>query len=387
MLLRDHGALYQASDFGQIPCYYPDPDQDTDDYDFTEERPTIVRYKDGYSKPFRDVIDRINLLGYSYRNCKIEFSNLARLHGFDPAQFRFEDLEAAVQRVDVTQVSADYGDGHESFGRFFRRYIAPRFSLELLENNQLLWNLSEAMENLDPRYVLQLLSRNPTTFGLRVDWDFSRYWDEQEPPFPNIADSLDPSNRFLIVTEGSSDTKVIRRAFEILRPHIADFFDYVDMEEGYPFSGTGNLLNFVRGLISISIHNNVIIIFDNDAEGVATYSRCIELNIPDNMRVIRLPDRPEFRSFKTIGPNGKHDANINGQAAAIECYLGLDCNAIVQWSNFNRHTNSYHGSLANKQKYLREFLKQKTKNIGYDYSKISSVLDAICEQCCDIKDN
>ena len=45
-------------------------------------------------------------------------------------------------------------------------------------------------------------------------------------------------NHFLIVTEGSSDAKIIQHAFNLLKPHIADFFDFVDMEEGYPFSAS-----------------------------------------------------------------------------------------------------------------------------------------------------
>lgn len=387
MLIRDHSALYQASDFGRIAFYYLDPDEDTFDYDIDDERPTLLKNKDGYSKPFKDVIDRINLLGHSYEHCRDEFSELARIHDFDPADFRFEDLEHAVQKIDVMQVSADYGDGHESFGKFFLRYIAPRFSLEQWENNLSMWNFSYAMENFSPCSVLQLLSRTPTAIELSVDWDISRYGDVQERLRANILERLDASNRFLIVTEGSSDTKVIKKAFDFLRPHIADFFEYVDMEEGYPFSGTGNLLNFVRGLISISIQNNVIIIFDNDAEGLATYDRCMALNIPDNIKVIKLPDRLEFCSFNTIGPNGTHNANINGRAAAIECYLDLDQNASVRWNNFNRHTNTYQGELVDKQKYLLEFLNQRAKDIEYDYSKISSILDAICEECYRIKDN
>lgn len=387
MLIRDHRALYQASDFGQIPCYYLDPHEDTIDYDFDEERPTVVGHNDGFSKPFKDVLDRINLLGHSYENCKNDFLELARIHDFNPAEFRLEDLEDAVQKIDVTQISADYGDGHESFGKFFCRYIVPRFSLSRWENSPSMSNFSEAMENLDPWNVLQLLSRNPTANELSVNWDISRFWDVPEYLRANMFEGLNASNRFLIVTEGSSDTKVIKKGFDSLMPHIADFFEYVDMEEGYPFSGTGNLLNFVRGLISISIQNNVIIIFDNDTEGLATYNRCMELNIPGNMRVIKLPDRPEFCSFKVIGPNGTHKANINGRAAAIECYLDLDENACVRWSSFNRHTNSYQGELVDKQKYLRDFLKQRAMNIGYDYSRITSVLDAICEECHRIKDN
>lgn len=382
--LRDYRELYQTSDVDQVPCYYLDLDEDADDYEPDGPRPTTVRRQTGYSKRFTEVLDRMSLLGYSYESCKSEFEFLARVHDFDHVESRFDELALALQGVDVTKGPTDYGDHDESCGEFFRRYIAPRISLNSWKNESYR-NFSEAMEAFDPRNVLLLLSTNPTIGELNVDWDVSRYQDCVEGLGDNIVGRPEPANRFLIVTEGSSDAKIIKRSFDILMPHIADFFDYVDMEERYPFTGTGNLVNFVRGLISISIHNNVVVVFDNDAEGVAAHTRCMDLNIPGNMKIIKLPDRPEFNSFKTVGPNGTQNANINGKAAAIECYLDLDQNASVKWLNLNTLTNSYHGQLVDKGKYSRSFLEAKKKTPGYNYSKISSVLDAIIEQCCHIK--
>ncbi len=158
---------------------------------------------------------------------------------------------------------------------------------------------------------------------------------------------------------------------------MADFFDYVDMQEGYPFSGTGNLFRFVQGLISIAVQNNVIVVYDNDAEGVANYKRTLDLNIPDNMRVLTLPDLPQFRAFDTIGPNGRHKADINGQGAAIECYLDLTGAPCVRWNNYNPKIDVYQGELIGKGTYMRAFLDQGSRLEGYDYRRITSVLDLI----------
>src|SRR5438270_10468674 len=84
------------------------------------------------------------------------------------------------------------------------------------------------------------------------------------------------------------------------------------MNEGYPFSGTGNLYNFTKGLISIAVQSNIVIIYDNDAEGVSSFNRTTKLNIPANMRVLKLLDLPEFKNFETVGPSGRHQADING---------------------------------------------------------------------------
>jgi hypothetical protein len=88
------------------------------------------------------------------------------------------------------------------------------------------------------------------------------------------------------------------------------------MEKGYPFSGTGNLFRFLQGLISISIQNNVVVIYDNDAEGIANYERSCALNVPTNMLILKLPNSRDFAEFDTIGPNGRQIADINGCAAA-----------------------------------------------------------------------
>ena len=74
------------------------------------------------------------------------------------------------------------------------------------------------------------------------------------------------TNKFLIVTEGTSDSRILRKVIDLLRPHINDLCYFVDMEGGYPFTGTGNLFNFVKGLGSIKIQNDVLVIFDNDVE-------------------------------------------------------------------------------------------------------------------------
>jgi hypothetical protein len=244
---------------------------------------------------------------------------------------------------------------------------------------------AQGMENLSAYTILRLLGENPKARDLPVNWAFN---DLEEGGWAKRSDfvrTLDPTKRFLIVTEGSSDAAIIKHAFTILKPHVADFFDFVDMEEGYPFSGTGNLLRFLQGLISIAIQNNVVVVFDNDAEGVAAFNRCCRLKIPDNMRILKLPDIPGFCNFDTVGPNGLYLANINGQGAAIECYLSLDGESRVRWNNYNASIGAYQGELIDKDRYKRNFLNQRQKISGYDYTKITSVLDIIVAACVGIR--
>lgn len=158
------------------------------------------------------------------------------------------------------------------------------------------------------------------------------------------------------------------------------------MQDGYPFSGTGNMINFVKGLISIKVQNNVVILFDNDTEGMASYNKCLEMNVPQNMKILKLPNIKDFEQFKTVGATGEHIANINGSAAAIECYLDLRNEGLVRWNNYNTNLKSYQGELVEKDKYKKEFLSQRALVDDYNYSKLSSVIDMLVEACSQIKE-
>ena len=360
----DHSALFQPADLVKIPYYYAN---------------TQVEMKDGLSKPLPLVCDRINLLGHTMAVCEQEFKSLGAYNDIDEARFSFGDLREALATVDVSAMSPDYGPGGEDFGKFFRREIFPRIGLaEIVHDARYVqFDAAYAMENLSAYTILHLLAANPTAKGLNVQWAFN---DVEHGGWAKRSDFIRPvaqASRFLTVTEGSSDAKIIERALKLLRPHIADFFDFVDMEEGYPFSGTGNVFRFVQGLISIHVLNNVLIVYDNDTEGRTNLERTIALNLPANMKALKLPDLKALERFRTVGPSGEHKANINGRAAAIECYLDLPDDAYVRWTAYNAKADAYQGELAHKETYARAFLRHRKRHSGYRYENIEEVLDLI----------
>lgn len=250
-----------------------------------------------------------------------------------------------------------------------------------VNNPEMLENIGNEDDLISPYSFLQLISLNDSAKNLPVIWDFADHesagWGKRE----NYVKQPEQSNRFLFVTEGSSDSLILKHGLLLLKPHAADLFDFVDMQEGYPFSGTGNLVNFVKGLISIKVQNNVLILFDNDSEGVASYNKCKAMNVPNNMKILKLPDMKEFERFPTIGTTGNHIANINGCGAAIECYLDFKSKGIVRWNNYNHALKTYHGELIEKDKYKKEFLSQKDLVENYSYSKLLSVIDMMIDNC------
>lgn len=110
------------------------------------------------------------------------------------------------------------------------------------------------------------------------------------------------SDRYLVVTEGSSDSSILKSSLPLVAPDVADFFSFIDMSENYPFTGTGNLFRFCQGLARIKIQNKILVVLDADTAGIETYQRIRKIPMPDNVRVACLPALDEFRRFKTLGP-------------------------------------------------------------------------------------
>jgi hypothetical protein len=78
------------------------------------------------------------------------------------------------------------------------------------------------------------------------------------------------------------------------------------------------------------------------------------------------------------------NCDINGRAAAIECYLDLKLNgyppARVIWSNYKKDVDAWQGALERKESYTRHFMGQTDESLrtgAYDTSKIIMMLDAL----------
>ena len=137
-----------------------------------------------------------------------------------------------------------------------------------------------------------------------------------------------------------------------------------------------------KGLIGISVQNNVIILYDNDAEGVSSFNRIRQAQCArQHAHGLKLPDLAEFRDFETVGPSGAHRAGINGRAVAIECYLDVGPAATVRWNNYHKELGAYHGELVDKGDVMWAFLAQSEVNGDYDFSRIATVVDMIVSEC------
>ena len=241
---------------------------------------------------------------------------------------------------------------------------------------------------LHPYNVLRLLAENEGNLHADLEWRYGPLvcngWAEEG----EFVSEARRTQTFLIATEGTSDTQIIKHAIALLRPEIADFFRFVDVSKGYPFTGAGNVVRFAQGLAKIDVHNQILFVLDNDAEGVSAFRRISELALPTNMRAATLPELARFRNFRSRGPGGSGKADINRRAAAIECYLDLKAErkspAKVVWTAYKKDLDAYQGELMCKRKYMKTFLKRASTINGYDMSGMAAVLDMIFAECCAI---
>ena len=271
--------------------------------------------------------------------------------------------------------------GNYDPGEFTSKYLFkhPEFNKEFDLSSLVDKDIGLVFENMDPYITLRILAENPANDDYSVQWGYSDVVDGGWADKDDLIEPLSDADKILIVTEGSSDSFIISRALELLCPDIVDFFYFVDMEEHYPFTGTGNLYRFCQGLASIRIQNNVLIVYDNDVAGINKYTQTKTLSLPSNMRIARLPDNDSFNSIETLGPNGTTSENINGSAVAIECFLDLNYRVnsapTIRWTSYDSNLGKYQGELVNKDAYVREFKKIRPTECDYNFDKLNSLVD------------
>ncbi|MBN9530573.1 MAG: hypothetical protein J0H82_30480 [Alphaproteobacteria bacterium] len=333
--------------------------------------------KVGYSRKLRDMVPRLEMLGYTPARAKHVYEVLSERPTSsdyeDPLDF--EKISAAIINADVNFGTAKYRIDY-NFGEFFQYEIAPRVFVGDFARD--VRDTREIAENFSAEWILSLLALNPKNLDLMVEWRFMDVVEQGIDTEESVTSPLSLSNQILVVTEGSSDSHIIQRALKLLRPNTSDFYRFIDMNEGYPFSGTGNLYKFCQGLVKIGISVWVLVIYDNDTEGCNKYLQTKKLPLPNNMMVMRLPDLRRLSYMPTLGPQGETIEDINGRAAAIECYLDLNYKMRekpkVRWTSFDKSSERYQGELVQKEQYTSKFMKAKLHGSGYDFSGIAAVL-------------
>ena len=371
---NNHSKLFVPSDYGVIKS---DMDEG------------VVREEAGHARTLGDMKLRLELLGYTINGAQRAYENVLT-HYFDDTSldgFSFDIFRKVVSSVNIDDLERFKDSFHLTFHDYIAEVVLTQSGFEDIKD-QVTTNDDDFLalfDRLDPYFLMRLLAENPKNQHVKVMWRTHEIVEAGWVSNDDLYTGVDEKDKFLIITEGSSDLFIIKRAISLLRPELADLFTYVDMEDNYPFSGTGNLYKFFQGLASIGMQNKCLCIFDNDAEGVEKYHKAVDIEVPSNLKVMKLPDLEEFSDFVTEGPTGRHNSDVNGKAVAIECFLDLAFRVrlepVIRWSSYKGDTNVYQGALENKEFYTKQFKKVKSMDEDYDFSKLNLLIDRIIEVC------
>jgi hypothetical protein len=397
----DHGFIFQESDRVQRRS-------EQLDYDYFAAHPEedLAANEEVFVRALARVLPRLNLLGHSLAAARAEYEAVVaqaeeswdsiELAVERPRLMAFDEFCAFACRHPLATLNATYIEYEEADrdqraqGRFVNDSGIARIP-DVAFGSDLYWSERSYFGSkvciLSAYSMLQVFGQSPANLDAEVMWQYgpivSAGWVERE--------SFEPGARreqtVLVATEGTSDARILRHALDLLEPDVADFFRFIDVNERHPFPGTGNLVKFAEGLIRIDVQNRLIFLFDNDAEGLDAYHRLQGLGMPVNMRAMLLPDLEAFRTFPARGPHGVSACDINGRAAAIECYLDLEFPnrppAQVLWTNHKSELDVWQGVLEHKETYMRRFMDQTRARLpesGYDTFKIEVVLKALLDE-------
>ena len=398
----DHGSIFQEDDRKPVKS-------DQLDYDWHEnedEDPTPSEM--AFTRPLKDVVPRLELLGFNLERVRREYDAVAA-NWLEDKQSRQDDDDEpvpdlmsfaeflafatahSIENLDDTFLSGSDDASEEKMqGRFAGMPLIRLPNYRFYDNNAYSERsfFGGLVRILDPYSILRILAEAKGNEDAPVVWQYGPLVEGGYAAAREFVPHARRTETFLIATEGSSDVHILKHALALLRPGIADFFRFIDVSESHPFSGTGNLVKFAEGLAKIDVQNQVVFVFDNDAEGLDAHQRLSTLTLPANMRRIMLPELDAFRAFPAEGPEGLHSSDINRRAAAIECYLDLEVGghppAKVLWTNYKKGLGIYQGALEFKESYVKEFLKQTPETLrdgSYDVRKIEAVLDLLIAEC------
>lgn len=203
-----------------------------------------------------------------------------------------------------------------------------------------------------------------------------------------VAARGQPAGPAVILAEGKSDIAILKASFERFHRDLCEFVTFLDHTEFKVDGGASYVVKFLKAFAAARIPANIVAVFDNDAAGLTAYRQARSLQLPGNITCIHLPDIEIARAYPTIGPQGRHDADINGRACGIELYLGrsaLSSNGVlrpVRWTGYDQCSDTYQGEVDEKDLVQKSFLTAMhngSENVNTDYPEMQLVWKTILE--------
>ena len=366
----------------------------------TEETEVAVQYISEASK----VADRLNVMGFTMRGVRDSFAS-ARLLALDRAKSHLTDHElfrdearllqdltfdtyaAALHTIIDTRLQPPpLGDPNRDTSDPVVRYVLSHFDDHIFE-------FLSTDVRVFVRLACDLVAPHSPIVQDLTDLVGGGYYDEDEPVCDNAIRELTShpeSSPYIILTEGSTDIAILRRALDLLYPHLAGYYTFFDFRASNARGGAAQLAAVVKAFVAAGIANRVIALFDNDTAARDGRRSLDSVHLPPNIVVLHYPYLNVLRDYPTVGPSGPSTMDINGLAASIELYLGEDVLSMhgdrvpIHWKSFNEGIGAYHGEVMKKAQLLSAFERKVERCKGStaemeaaDWTGLRSILQAV----------
>lgn len=239
----------------------------------------------------------------------------------------------------------------------------PRVSSE----TQFLHDWWEALREAfdDPRFALALsLARTRATTRVTVDLSdllLGGWLEPTELPHQaaraRLSTAIAADGPVIVVVEGSSDARWLKRALELTAPQVSHCFEFLDFHQHNPPGGADRVVSLTKGMAAAGVMNRVVAVLDNDTAGREAAQQLVGSKLPDRFSVATLPDVAYARRYPTLGPDGLGVSDVNGRAVSIEFMFGDQMLRAedgsqfpVRWQSFIEKARNYQGRLTGSDK-------------------------------------
>lgn len=363
----------------------PNPSARWVEYIEDEDNVTVVFY----SAPAKIIKDRLELVGYSLDNAKKAYLNYLKRE-IDRDESLFKENKDIFKPIFNIISSMDVEIWLSTLKEIYNQGLTNnRYSQENDDNSHLQYMLKHDWYgfpavfgygfpgvdiNVPLRLMLEVTSEEEELIYDITDLVLSEYFDPEE----NFLEYVASYGKTIILTEGKFDTFVLSESLNLLYPHLADYFSFMDFDGSKVGGGAGNLATMVKSFSGAEIINKVVAIFDNDTAARASLKALQKVKVSRNIKIYTLPDLKLLYHYPTLGPSGMVPMNVNGLAGSIELYLGRDVLQKaksdfypIQWMGFDSGLKQYQGEILEKDSVQKKF-KQKLKFCKDDKSLISN---------------
>lgn len=330
-----------------------------------------------YSTSVREVRDRLEIMGFTLPSATAEFESRKTEH-LDYLRGLNEDHDLWDEEIALLEGST-FSDFLEAYREIVTSGIHPAYfpeknpeasklALHILKDHEdFYWGFPCRDIRSFFRVLLEIVSESaPVTQDL-TDLVSGGYYDEAddvcEISLEELKGDYSVNSRIILLTEGPTDSEVLRSSIELLYPHLSDYYSFMDLAVRAP-GGAGSLVHVVKSFAGAGIENRTIALFDNDAAGHSAASLLRHVQLPLNIRLMNYPNLALADSYPTRGPNGESVQDINGSACSIELYFGRDVLTVddqlvpVHWKGYDERVRRYQGEIQQKDLLKERFLQK-----------------------------